>query len=199
MTRRKTSEIGSMGANAREPRPGTHAYHQRRYALRLDAGWSIADTAPRQKILADVLGVTQPNVSRQKNGQQDGTVADMHEVVRRAVREKNADAGALIAGCMVVAEDEASQLPLHEIIHRLCCALAQETAFECEENLAERELLIALGVLIANVEPTVRQLTEVRATAEQYERRACREIGRQIDAILYARALLRHFGWRYQP
>lgn len=199
MTRRSTSETGSMSRNGRAPRPGTHAYREASYARREEACWAIANTARRQKILAAIFGVDQSNVSRQMNGLQDGTLADMHEVVRRAVLEPDGDAGAMIASCMVVAEEAAAELPLHEIVYRLTEALAQETVFECDENLAEHELLVALGILVAGHEPTPRQLTEIRATTEQYIRKACRELGGQVDGIIYSRALLRHFGWRYQP
>ena len=174
---------------------GAHAFRDRRYAsTRLEAGFAIRYTGPVQKNVADVLGITQPNVSRQVHAEQDGDVAKFYEIVSRAVVHGHADAGHLIAGAMHVAEEAAVSLGLDEVARRLCVALSQETLFQATEDQAEYRVASALGCLAHD--PTDSELAELRAALEAHDDALRREMGREVDSIVWNRALRRLMSWR---
>lgn len=170
-----------------------HAYGDRKYA-RTEAGFAIRYTGPAQKNVAAALGVNQSNVSRQIRGEQDGDVSRFYELVRRAVTDGRTDAGALITGAMLVAEEAAVTLGLDEVAARLCTALVQETLFQAREDEAEYRLAAALGCLAHD--PTPAELAELRAASEAHDSALRREMGREIDSLIYNRALRRLMGWR---
>lgn len=154
---------------------------------RRDAGQAIRWSSVLQKQVARALGEHPSDVSRQVNGQRDGRVSRFFDAVRQLVRDGHADAGHLIAGAMLVAEEEAvSSLSEEEIRRRLLSALAQESLVEGEENAAQHRLSVALG----------EDSDDLRAALEHHDEVVRRENGHDINAIVYSRALRVVRGWR---
>jgi len=154
-----------------------------------DAGWALAHTAPMQKHLLPLLGLSKGQVSLQCAGKKPSVVSRFHDLVREAVRGERSDAGYLIGCAVLTAEDEAAQLPLPTIGFRLREALSQETLFEAEENVAEHPVLVALGCFGPGREPTEQELRTLRVSLETHDEALRRETGREIDSLIYNRAL----------
>lgn len=60
---------------------------------------------------------------------------------------------------------------------------------EGRENVAQHRLAVALG----------EDGPDLREALEGYDAATCGEMGRSVDAIIYARALLCARGWRARP
>lgn len=152
-----------------------------------DASQALRWSAPQQKQIARALGEHPSDICRQVNGQKDGRVSRFYDCVRALVRDGHTDAGHLIAGAMLVAEEEAVRsLPEEEIRRRLLSALAQESLVEGEENAAQHRLSVALG----------EDSDDLRTALEHYDEVVRRENGHDINAVVYARALRCVRGWR---
>lgn len=154
-----------------------HASIVRRYARRI-AGWALSGLAPRQKQIADVLGVTQSNVSRQIAGEQDGDVSRFYQVVRRAVRDKRRT-GRLIAGALSAAQDEAQGLPPAACRRALDLALDRETEAQTTEDQAQHRVLRAIRA---------GDVDELATAIEAHDDALCDETAAHADVLYFGRA-----------
>ena len=155
-----------------------------------DAGWALAHTAPLQKHLRPLLGdVDKSIVSRMVSGEKPSAVSHFYDLVRAVVRDNRADAGHLIAGAMVVAEEEACKLPSDEVRRRLMESLAQETVTQSGEDVAQHALAVALG----------ENGPSLRGALEAYDDAVRHETAAHVDTLIYARALRVIRGWREAP
>ncbi len=178
-----TSRVGEKPASGQ-------ATGERRVAhWSTDAGWALAHTAPMQKHLRPLMGLDKGTLSRMCSGEKPSAVSRFYDLVRAVVRDNRADAGHLIAGAMLVAEEEACKLPSTEIRSRLMEALAQETHTQAGEDVAQHQLAVALG----------ENGPGLRAAIETYDDAVRHETAKHVDVLVYARALMRIRGWRVAP
>jgi hypothetical protein len=157
--------------------------------IRQDAGEALRLTARQGKVRAQVYGLNKADESRQSNGHTDGVVGRFYGYVRSAVREARAGAGPLIAGAMMVAEEEALKLPAPEIRRRLLECLAQEVHAQAEGDRAQYRLVVALGENPA----------DLREALEAYDAATRSETAAHAEALVYGRALRVARGWREGP
>jgi hypothetical protein len=162
--------------------------HRERDQVRAEAGQALRWSARRQKRIAYALGAHESRVSRECAGE-DGRVSRFYEAVRKLVREGSTTAGHVIAGAMVVAEEEALDLPSDEIRRRLIDALAQESHSQAREDVAQHALAVALG---GNGK-------ELEAALVEYDAAVRHETGHHVEVLVYARALMVVRGWREGP
>ena len=152
------------------------------------AGWAFKHSASQQKHLAHALQVSASTISRMISGELPSAVSQAETLVRTLVREGRTDAGHVIGHLMAVAESEAIELGAAECKRRLLKCLAQETVLQAAEDVAEYELAHALGTD-----------EDLRAKLEAHDQAVCREVGSEIDALIYNRALRVLYGWRVAP
>lgn len=178
------------------PPTGMRKLGRASYASSLrEIGWALKDSAPMQKHLAAALEMDPGDVSRFCRGQVPAYIERTHETIRKLVREARTDAGAFLAGFMLTAVEEASGLPVLEIVHRLASSIAQETLFEGSENVEEGRVLIALGRFTADEDPAEDDLSELRSALEAHDTASRQEMGRAVDCVIYNRALRVRCGW----
>lgn len=178
------SHASNGGANAAE----THAYDSRSYARRV-AGWALEGFTRRQKQAADVLGITQPNVSRQIAGEQDGDVSRFYAIIERAVEGGRARAGRLIAGAFSAAQGAAEGLTRTECRRGLDEAIDRETVAQHTEDEAQNRVLRAIG-RCGSEDATPDDLHELAAAVEAHDLAICEETAAHAEVLYYARGLI---------
>lgn len=164
-----------------------------------EAGQALAECAAAQQVLAHVLSISESWVSRQVNGHPSGAAQRFYQAVRDLTRAHKTDAGALIAGALAVATEEALELGFREILGRLNHALHREAAAEGRENAATGRVQQLLGRLseVPEEDPRRPELeADLREAMEQHDAATREEMGWHITALIYSRALRAHMGWR---
>lgn len=167
--------------------------------LNEEAGWALGQCAAAQQVLAHVLSISESWVSRQVHGHESGAAQRFYQAVRDLTAAHKTDAGALIAGALAVATEEAVDLAFTEILRRLSHALAREAAAEGRENEATGRVQQLLGRLSAMPDGRPNGSTldaELREAMQEHDRATREEMGWHITALIYSRALRVHMGWR---
>lgn len=164
-----------------------------RYAARRIAGWALEHAAPKQKHVAEILGVSQSTVSRYVSADLDSDTSRFYEIVGRMVKDRRAHAGSLIAGALSAATEAATGLTVEECWGCLNAASDTETKATLAEDVAQHRVLRAIARCGAD-DATPADLEELSDALTEWDEQTCQKVAAHAVCLYYARGYLKLVG-----